>query len=42
MKGVNMGFVARQMGDRLETVQQNYASWISGDQDRLEMAKFNS
>jgi integrase len=39
MAGVQPAFVARQMGDRLETVMRHYARWISGDRDRMELAK---
>ena len=39
MAGVEPSFVARQMGDRLETVLRHYARWITGNRDRDQMAK---
>jgi|14BtaG_2_1085337.scaffolds.fasta_scaffold16821_3 integrase len=41
MAGVNPAFIAKQMGDRVETVLRNYATWISGEDDRKELEKIN-
>lgn len=40
MAGCQPSWVAAQLGDRLETVLRHYARWISGDRDRVELAKF--
>ena len=37
--GAEPSWVARQMGDRVETVMRHYAQWISGDKDRKELEK---
>lgn len=42
MAGAKLGWVAKQMGDRMETVMRHYAQWISGDQDLAELEKLNS
>jgi integrase len=39
MAGCQPGWVASQLGDRLETVLRHYARWISSDKDRAELAK---
>jgi integrase len=42
MAGANPAWVAKQMGDRLETVMRHYAVWISGKGDAAELEKLNS
>lgn len=42
MAGANPAWVAKQMGDRLETVMRHYAAWISGKGDAAELEKLNS
>lgn len=42
MAGANPAWVAKQMGDRLETVMRHYASWIEGQGDATELAKLNA
>lgn len=42
MAGVNPAWVAKQMGDRLETVMRHYAQWITGKGDLAELEKINS
>lgn len=41
MRGCKPGFISNQMGDRTETVLRNYATWISGEQDKEELALLN-
>lgn len=37
--GVKPAFIARQLGDLIDTVLKNYAKWLGGDADKLELAK---
>jgi integrase len=39
MAGVNPAFIAKQLGHSIKTLFNNYAKWIEGDADALEMAK---
>lgn len=42
MAGANPAFVAAQLGHGMEVFFRDYADWIRGDQDRLEMAKIEA
>lgn len=42
MDGVNLAFIASQLGHSLLMLTKRYARWIHGDQSRSELAKLNT
>jgi integrase len=41
-RGVEVAWLAEQMGDNVLTVMRHYARWIGGERDQRELAKLDT